>query len=839
MNQIRNARFSALIAGVCSATLVVPLFAQELEEIIVVARKREESLQEVPLSISTFSEEDLAVQGIESLEDIARQSAGIIFDKGFSPQDTRVVMRGLSPTRGRPNVAVLLDDVDISSEAISTAGSSLLVNPRLIDVERIEVVRGPQAALYGRSAFAGAIHYVTRRPGQERRGQMSVDVSAEGKREFTGGFSGPLTDNFALGFNFAAWNEDGHYDNPITGGELGGQQGVGVSMTAALDASESARVTARFEYSDDEFAPSPVAAYDERTVLGTPASALGTVIHPDATGVEQPFGTIPLISEVQLMDTPDAQTGEDYSGTTREILRGHIRAEFDFAGATLTSITHFAQADTTQHHDTQHVGDISAPVPPFGTSTAGKVRFATQTDLFSQEFRLSSTGEGPFSWVLGGLLWNEDTHRDGHSLTCLNYGFLPPFFVNGRPDFTKPIDCGYWFARIGTVVPDNNRPWDREISHYSTYGLLEWQFSEAWDLGLEALYVSEELDLTGPTTGSTIGNAFGPFTEYPAAPDLIPAEEDDSYLAPKLILRYRPSDEQTYYGSISRGVKPGGISTLTGGAAEFDPDLLRFEAEEITVYEFGWKTSWMENRLRFNGAIFYQDFSDKQLTTQFVFPGGRLGTRPENASSAKIAGIEIDTAAVLTDNLSMRWAYTWLSSEYDEYNKLSTSLNDAARGGNCTVTTLGASPICLVDLSGRDVEDIPRHSVFAGISWRSEMANGGEWMVDLDVQYQGSRWETEWNLLRFESYVLADLRVGVSRGPWTVIAYVENLLNDDTIKTGFSAPDLDAIRVISGFVPPPRVPPPGRFFFTLAFPNAVSLYLPEPRIVGVRASYSF
>ena len=155
MNQIRKARFSALVAGVCAATLVAPLFAQELEEIIVVARKREESLQEVPISITTFDAEDLAVQGIDSLEDIARQTAGVIFDKGFSPQDTRVVMRGLSPSRGRPNVAILLDDVDISGEGIRTAGSSLTVNPRLIDIERIEVVRGPQSALYGRSAFGG------------------------------------------------------------------------------------------------------------------------------------------------------------------------------------------------------------------------------------------------------------------------------------------------------------------------------------------------------------------------------------------------------------------------------------------------------------------------------------------------------------------------------------------------------------------------------------------------------------------------------------------------------------------------------------------------------------
>ena len=231
MEACGKALWRSMIPAVCAASLTIPVYAQELEEIVVVARKREESLQEVPISITTFSQEDLMVQGIDSLEDIARQSAGIIFDKGFSPQDTRVVMRGLSPTRGRPNVAVLLDDVDVSSEAIRTSGSSLTVNPRLIDIERIEIVRGPQSALYGRSAFGGAIHYVTRRPGAERRGQLSVDVSAEGKREIMGSASGPLSDNFFVGFNFAAWNEDGYYQNTVTGGDVGGQQGVGFTLT--------------------------------------------------------------------------------------------------------------------------------------------------------------------------------------------------------------------------------------------------------------------------------------------------------------------------------------------------------------------------------------------------------------------------------------------------------------------------------------------------------------------------------------------------------------------------------------------------------------------------------
>ncbi len=834
---LKSSARAAVILGV-AASLAIPVYAQELEEIVVVARKREESLQEVPISITTFSEQDLEVQGIESLEDIARQTAGIIFDKGYGPQDVRVVMRGLSPTRGRPNVAVLLDDVDISGEAIRTAGSSLTVNPRLIDVERIEVVRGPQSALYGRSAFGGAIHYVTRRPSAERRGKVSIDLSAEGKREITALASGPLSDNFFVGFNAAAWNEDGFYENTLTGADVGGQQGVGATLTAALDVSETARLTARVEFTDDEFGPAASTASQHRTFLAAPAVGLGTLWHPDAAGVDQPFGPVPGIDELALTLSPDPRTGKDYPGTTRDVVRGHLRAEFEFGGAMLTSITHAGTVESTQFFDSQRTGDFSTPVRPFGISVAGETNFETETDLFSQELRLSSTGAGPLTWVLGGLYWAEDTHQDEFSITCIMHGFRPPFSMNPA----LPIDCGHWMRRIGTELPWVNHPWDREISHFSGYGLVDWQFAEAWDVGFEMRYVSEDLDMAGPSTGTLITNAFGPFfLDVPRSGTQNTAEEDDSYLAPKLVLRYRPSDDQTWYGSVSRGVKPGGISSLVGPQGFDDPDVYRFEAEKITVYELGWKTSWMDNRLRANGAFFYQDFSDKQLTTQYLPPeeGAVLGSRPENASAAKIVGLELDTTAVLTDNLTMRWGYTWLDSEYDAYNKLSTSISDAVRGGRCELVTLGGNTTCLIDLSGNEIEDVPQHQLFAGISWRSPMANGGEFMVDLDVQYQGSRWEAEWNLLEIDSYMLADLRVGVSRGPWMVMAYVSNLFDDDTIRSGLSAPDFAGISMVAGFVPPPRVPPPGRVFRTQLFPNSTNLYYPDPREFGVRASYTF
>ena len=122
---------------------------------MVTARKKSESLQDIPVQVDVLTGEEILRKGVTSLEDVSKLSSGLVFDNGFTQSDTRISLRGLSPIRGRQNVAVLQDGVDLSSENLTTAGGTALINPRLFDLERVEVVKGPQSALYGRSAFAG------------------------------------------------------------------------------------------------------------------------------------------------------------------------------------------------------------------------------------------------------------------------------------------------------------------------------------------------------------------------------------------------------------------------------------------------------------------------------------------------------------------------------------------------------------------------------------------------------------------------------------------------------------------------------------------------------------
>ena len=152
---------------------------------------------------------------IENISDLAKYTPGLVFDEGFVPQDTRPQIRGLPATRGRPPVGVLIDGIDVSSESMLTAGGGMLANLRLLDTERIEVVKGPQSALYGRVAFGGAINYISKKPGDETESSFSVDAGDYGQFEIKGATSGPWSNKVSIGLNAALAKHDGYYQNSL------------------------------------------------------------------------------------------------------------------------------------------------------------------------------------------------------------------------------------------------------------------------------------------------------------------------------------------------------------------------------------------------------------------------------------------------------------------------------------------------------------------------------------------------------------------------------------------------------------------------------------------------
>jgi outer membrane receptor protein involved in Fe transport len=262
---------SRCLVSVSSAALVVTgmLFSvprvglAQIEEIVVTTRKKTESLQDIPIAVDAIGAQQIERQGITNIEDVTKLSPSVQFDQSYGPADNRVSIRGLSNTRGRSNVAFLVDGIDVTSENLVSAGSGLLVNQRLLnDVERIEIVKGPQSALYGRAAFAGAISYITKEPGDEFEAKVRLDAGEYGKFQLDGSVGGPvkgLEDTFGVRASGVYWKEDGAYTNSVSGEKIGGGEGYGGALTGVFTPSDPIKLKGRIEYSTDKLAPRPVA----------------------------------------------------------------------------------------------------------------------------------------------------------------------------------------------------------------------------------------------------------------------------------------------------------------------------------------------------------------------------------------------------------------------------------------------------------------------------------------------------------------------------------------------------------------------------------------------------
>jgi outer membrane receptor protein involved in Fe transport len=900
------------IAGQASAllgfTLILglPLNAQEIEEVTVTTRKREENLQEVPIAVSVIGAGTIERQGLSSLEDVTRLVPSLQFQTGFSPQDTQITIRGLSPERGGVNVAVLLDGVDISSSAIETFGGSLLIDPELYDLERIEVVKGPQSALYGRSAFAGAISYVTRSPSDEMEAEVGADVGSDGMFKIKGRVSGPLVEGTLAGAITGMYHtHDGFYKNGETGNDVGGRDGYAFAGDLVWTPSDAVKISGKLSYSDDDFEVQPWAFVDPNVqypipqsaidagvllpgfpaadVFGTPPQSVGDLLgQPDIPDFVPGFipgvgGKFPDSARAGTMSedprtctdpaatTPyatDNSSCDDYPDGFREVTRAQLNIDWDLGPVALTSITHYADADMGQFHDGNATGS------QFEQPSTSEPRFETETELLSQELRLSSTGEGRFSWIVGGLYWDEEIDQlsDGNNCFTLLHSFAPT--TGGFPPFGLPplpfLPCGPFMADIGPqgTFPTTVEPWVKDTEHWSAYFWVEIDLSENWILDLEGRYVDEEVVVQGPD-GDTIIDPYGLFYNqdlFGAVPDpdtgllndcipwapvafpgsfscinprpvgLTAAEDgtqDDDFFVPKATLKWIPAENQMYYLSWALAAKPAGVAALTGGPGAFDPARNIYDREEKTTYELGAKTSWADGRFILNGAVFFDDYDEKQVGTQVIDPStGLLTTRTENASEAEVFGFEIDAVWEATENLLLTAGYTYLDTEFTDFVQITRSYGTIAYGGNCTpITTAAGQTRCGVDFSGNNLENAPEHAFVGSFNYRRPLRGEMDWFLEGDGSFMDERFVAPANVLALDSFWLFNFRAGVSADNWEAVAYVNNAFDDDTVKSGLDNIDPRYVATDASF--------------NVLVPNGARYMLPDPRTYGLRVNYRF
>jgi outer membrane receptor protein involved in Fe transport len=623
---------------------------------------------------------------------------------------------------------------------------------------------------------------------------------------------------------------------------------------------------------------------------------VGTTFANTATGLAD-FGpgfclpdTFGTASGQTITQSEDPFTGKDYDGTSQDTFRGSIVASYDADFGTFSSYSGWTNFNALDAYDQDNQA-VSRP----DTLLAGQqARTRTDTDQFSQEIRFQSNLDGSVQFTVGGLYWEEDRKLRDQNFIILcapvqkiggKYGTprSGPFeaeICNGQngtvaswQEYARLLPLSSFNSASGFDEPYfNATTWEAETESWSVYGMLEWELAEQWKLTFETRYVEEEFSLLKPAkssctnTGFSAGFNLAPLENEdnlaanPAANDIVceservlnpdifeppvaaggsdwrynQGSESSSFSTPKITLEFTPTDDALLYFFYAQAQKPGGINQLAAGGFAESVAEARFDSEKLKAWELGLKSSWeVVGFLQLNASGFFQDYTDKQLSTQVVI-NDTSTPRVLNAAGAEVWGLELETTwqPSFAEGLTMSAAWTWLDAEYTEFNFQSASVLRSAQIGSCNVTTVAEGTpaeftTCSYDFSGNKLERTPDNAVvLQGNYTRQFGASGFDWFLDINASWQDERFVDENNSAKFKDYWLADARLGLSGETWELIGYCDNLFDDDTIRTGGTGPDFGNQVVETGF---------------LAGFGATNFFgtLPDPRTFGIRASFRF
>jgi iron complex outermembrane receptor protein len=598
----------ASLASLCAATAVQQANAQAvsvasaLEEITVTARRREESLQDIPVAVSAFSDEELRALQADNLSALsgAVPNLNLVQGRG-SATSANVFIRGI----GQPDALQTFDPaagVYVDDIYMSRIQGALF---ELYDVERVEVLRGPQGTLYGKNTIAGAIKLVSKRPSDELTGQIELMGGDYDRFDLKAYVSGPLSDTVSFSLAGLTSNRDGIVADPATGKEYND-----------ID-TQAGRAILRFAPSDRFDATVSLDYTRQRNAL-----TLGRN-EADLIAVD----LAPITAPPVVVLTP-ARTGEfDYR--TRTSFANDEGQTLDHWGGSLTLNWHLGDAwsfkSITAYRELEPDLYIDIDATEF---ELGDVFVGIDQDQLSQEFQLLFDGGGRWQAVFGLYYLDENVES-------LQLAFADDFLrFNGTP---LPFE---------RMVGD-----ELENKSYAAFAHVSVDLTDRLSGSLGVRYTQDEKDYFRTTTTNLDPTPF----------DYV---DDDSWdaVTPSATLEYAFTPDAMTYLSVARGFKSGGFN----GRANSVADTGSFDPEYVWTYELGYKGQWNGGRLTTNAAVFYSDYTDFQARVGDADP---LGFRFPvlNAGELEIYGAELEVVAVPVDALQLRAAIGYLSADYKEF----------------------------------------------------------------------------------------------------------------------------------------------------------------------------
>ncbi len=687
-------RASSLVILASVGLLPIAASAQQTQdkviaELIVTATKREQTLQEVPFSVAAQTDEQMRNSGTNNIIDLSRNVAGLaIADLG--PGQSQVAIRGISSgqvVRDQPgvkeSVGVYLDESPISV-ALFTPDLDLF------DLERMEVLRGPQGTLFGAGSSSGTLRYITAQPKIGRFEGSAEATLTDGTGADTGGsikgmLNAPFGETAALriaayydeipGFIDAVQPDLSVKENVDSGNKYGARVAVLFKPT------ESLSITPRIVYQKLDTDGYP--RIDVYNILGNPYT---TTQPPVTLGEHRQF--------TQLEE-----------GLTDEFTLGDLKITYDFGSATLTSISSYTDRDVEVDRDaSQLTGSVTFDVggTPAEVRLNSELIDRTSIQSFSQELRLSSNGTGKLDWLVGAFY--QHTDRDyGQDLPTPGYDAVWLAHVGQTP------------AQVGNPPPDN--PFFSRLSYtfkqYAAFGEATWHFTDQWALtgGLRYYNFDEDRTLT-----------FAGFFSAPAAN--VPGSTSSDGLSPRVILDYSPNDDMSFTAQVARGFRLGGINDPLNAPLCSAQDLATFsnlptwDDETLWNYELGAKMRFAGGRVTFNTAVFYSDIKDLQDGVDVGTCSSRVVL---NVPKAHSYGIEAELFARPSLNWDFGISATWLNAELDS-----------------TITEAGTSNVVAGIQEGNRLPTSPEFQAAASVTYSWDWSTALQSFVNLTYQHVGS-----------------------------------------------------------------------------------------------------
>ena len=789
MKLIHKLTVLSLMIAMVSFALPTNLYAQDgalaIEEIIVTSRKREESLLDVPVTVTAFGAKDIERMALDELPDFVNFTPGFHYSEHSVGKggrfNRRLIFRGMNPRtdrQTRQGATVFIDGAPILGSEIGSTDN----------YERIEIIKGPQSAYFGRSTFSGAINAVTKTPGDEWKSRISVEAANYGTTNISGQIEGPLSDTLSMRLSARNYDTDGEYDNASDPGTtLGAESTQDISLSLFAQPSDKLSVKVRLHSWVDDDGPSvgvfvanpehpglfncsPGGATaggggkwlcGDVPYLGSSLVGMDTILTP--TLQDKYFSSAMIASYDRIFQPKQAM------GLERHAKEASLVIDYEMDnGMTLSFITasHENEYSSFEDFDRRVTSGKLGNYLGFMASADTYNMTLTKNKDSSSEIRLTSADDKPLTWMLGASYTEIEARLVGYSVLW-----------GGSPNPNQ---------NISTFDPETR----------AVFASVSYDINDTLSLSVEARKQEDKV-IEGTAGSEPLQNTFSSTT-------------------PRVILDYKPREGLTCYAIYAQGVNPGQFNAGLLGRTQGELDQITAQGgggisvdeEEITNIEFGVKTRFLDDRAQITAAVYFSDWENaiapEILTIVNAAGAGENIQVNSNGGQADLSGLEIEGTYLVSDNWTIDMTYSLNKSEINDFESPDAQHLFGSR---------------TIDGMGNSFSRYPETSGTFSATYETIMESGRSFFARADYIRQGKTWMTNANVTSTPAYSLFNLRVGVESDSWRVEGYATNLFD----KTGYS--NLQLFPDLSGLSGP----------FTRGFMAGMI----QQRTFGVRTTFDF